>query len=1302
MSEQATTSEAAPAPVGGGRLRRWLRRTAYALLALWFLAGGLFLLVREVVVPRLGDYREQIAALASRNVGLPVQIEGLRGDWAGLRPRLHLTGLTLLDEAGRPALRLPQVDATLSWSSLLRLELRFHRLEISSPEVAVRREADGGVVVAGVRLGGGPAGGGFADWLLAQHQVVVHGAALNWTDEMRSAPPLALKQVEFLLERRLLGHRFALQAQPPEALASTLDLRGEFSHLALDEPAQTRGRLYLALERADLGGWTPWVDYPLPLQGQGGLRAWVNLDGAERSAMEAELALEGVVTRLGEDLPELRLQRLQGQLAASRKDGTLALSTRQLSLSAEGLQIAPTDFALTLGEAGGSLQVNQLDFAALAGIAAHLPLEDGVRSRLAAFDPRGSASNVKLEWRGQAAAPESWKLAARFDGIGLAARDSLPGLGGLSGSLEGDERSGRFQLAGQDTHIDLPEVFDNARLSFASFKADGGWSRRDGRLEIALDSAGFDNADAAGTASGRYWPEAGGPGEIDLQARLTRAEGTSVWRYLPRVVNRDTHEWVQHAIRRAAVPDARLRLKGKLHDFPYRQGEGQFLVTIKVADAELAYAPGWPEIQGIYGEVRFEGPGLKVEAAKARILGVNLANVVAEVADLDAHGGEIMTINGRAAGPTAEFLRFVSGSPVAERINRFTDDMRAEGNGNLDLRLVMPLRSVRDTTVRGDFRFAANRLWLVSGLPPLDEAAGRLRFTADQFSVSELQAKVLGEPLQMTASTGEDGSVAFAVSGTAGAAALQREYGWPVLDHLSGATPWQTQITVARSGTKVNFHTDLAGISSSLPAPFNKPATDKWPLAVVADYPAGSATSSLKVDFGERLQAAFERSGGKVVRGGIGIAQPARMAEKGVMVAAVADQLDIDAWRHAVGLEGGQDNAAKAADGAALAAAMPLAGVALQAEQLKLFGQSLAGVRLRAVADPGGWKARLDSDKAQGDFDWREAGNGSVMARFKRLVYESEAESGAEHAAQHRGTEVEPPPRSLPGLDVVAEQFVLRGLELGRLEVNARNRGGEWLLERFSVANPDGRLAGSGVWQTAGAQRTRLKFKLETDNIGRFTRRMGYPDTVRGGQATLEGQLGWHGAPTRIDYPSLAGEMKVEAGGGQFNKLDPGVGRLLGILSLQALPRRITLDFRDVFSEGFAFDRISGDIDINGGVMRTENLEIRGAAARVQMRGAADVGAETQDLRVTVQPTLSESVAIGAAAGLINPVAGVVTYLAQKALSDPFERLFAYDYTITGTWDDPKVEKLGSTAESLIPRLPDTSGPPAASESARP
>jgi uncharacterized protein YhdP len=187
--------------------------------------------------------------------------------------------------------------------------------------------------------------------------------------------------------------------------------------------------------------------------------------------------------------------------------------------------------------------------------------------------------------------------------------------------------------------------------------------------------------------------------------------------------------------------------------------------------------------------------------------------------------------------------------------------------------------------------------------------------------------------------------------------------------------------------------------------------------------------------------------------------------------------------------------------------------------------------------------------------------------------------------------------------------------------------------------------------------------------------RIGYPDAVRRGNANLAGNLSWNGSPFTIDYPSLAGGLKLDAASGQFVKLEPGVGRLLGILSLQSLPRRITLDFRDVFSEGFAFDGIAGQFAVARGVMETKDLQIQGPSAKVLMSGSVNLGAETQDLKVRVQPAVGETLAVGAM--IANPVAGAVVWAAQKLFKDPLDQAFAFEYGVTGSWTDPKVEKLG-------------------------
>jgi uncharacterized protein YhdP len=283
---------------------------------------------------------------------------------------------------------------------------------------------------------------------------------------------------------------------------------------------------------------------------------------------------------------------------------------------------------------------------------------------------------------------------------------------------------------------------------------------------------------------------------------------------------------------------------------------------------------------------------------------------------------------------------------------------------------------------------------------------------------------------------------------------------------------------------------------------------------------------------------------------------------------------------------------------------------------------------------------------------------------------------------------------TVPALDIVVGDFELRGKKLGRLEVEAVNResaadgGREWRLSRLAFTTPEARFAATGSW---ARRRAAMDFRLEVSNSGALLDRLGTPGALRAGKGELRGQVAWMGSPLAIDYPSLAGQVNVAMDAGQFLKADPGAVRLLGVLSLQSLPRRLALDFRDVFQEGFAFDSITGDVTIERGVARTNNLRMRGVQAAVLMEGQADVARETQDLRVVVVPEINAGTASLAWAA-INPAVGLGTFLAQLLLRRPLTAANTREFHVSGSWADPKVEKIergpGESAPDVDAPLP--------------
>ena len=713
---------------------------------------------------------------------------------------------------------------------------------------------------------------------------------------------------------------------------------------------------------------------------------------------------------------------------------------------------------------------------------------------------------------------------------------------------------------------------------------------------------------------------------------------------MPHAVNADARAWIKRGIVGGRGYDGRLVLKGDLRDFPFRDGKsGTFVVTARAADAKIDYAPGWPVIEHIDADMSF-GIGMKIAASKGGIFGANLSGVTVEIPDFESHD-EMLLVRGVAQGPTAEFLRFIDQSPVADSIDRFTDGMKASGSGRLDLEIDLPLRHSRDAKVRGDYHFQNNQLQPLAALPPLSQVSGSLAITESSVAAQEITGKAFGGPLRVQVkSTGD--KIGVLATGTANIAEVSKHFGWPLINQLSGSSAWKADIAIRKRNAEVVVESDLLGISSPLPDPLNKPATATLPLRIERTQPDASR-EQYKITLGKVAQGIIINRQDNWERGVIAVGDAeARLPDKGLAVRVSTPRIDADAWRNYLsdGAPGGETGG----NGLALGA------VSLKTPLLRLFGRDYSQVEASLRPHDAGWQIGLNTREAVGDVFWRSTGEGWVEGNFKRLVIRPAAEAGEASSSLIN---------SLPGM-----------------KVKARNDKGAWNLDTLNLQNPDGGLKGKATWLNTGRNQTRLEFELTARDVGKLLERFGYVDAVRRGTAKLAGDLQWSGPLTSMHYPSLTGQLSVDVEKGQFNKLEPGVGKLLGLISLQSLPRRLTLDFRDIFSDGLAFDSIEGKLNIRKGVMRTvEPLRIKGPAAQVEMEGETDIKAETQDLQVVVRPEIGNVAAVGVA--LLNPVVGAATLLANSVVQNPLNRLFSYHYHVTGSWDDPHVDKAGPVAE---------------------
>ena len=257
-----------------------------------------------------------------------------------------------------------------------------------------------------------------------------------------------------------------------------------------------------------------------------------------------------------------------------------------------------------------------------------------------------------------------------------------------------------------------------------------------------------------------------------------------------------------------------------------------------------------------------------------------------------------------------------------------------------------------------------------------------------------------------------------------------------------------------------------------------------------------------------------------------------------------------------------------------------------------------------------------------------------------------------------------------PSLDIVAENFSHGSKQLGKLELLANEHNNDWSIERLRISSPESELNADGEWHNwKRAPNTRLNINWKINNIGKTLERFGYPNAIKDGTGTLTGQLKWPGSPHDFETTKLSGDLQLDVRKGQILKIQPGVGRLFSVLTLQNLPRRLTFDFRDVFSSGFTFDKIGANVRIDEGIMRSDDFRIEGPTALVEMNGETNLQKETQHLKVKVTPYVSDSLSIAALAG--GPIVGAATYIAQKLLKDPLNQIAASEYEFVGTWDNP-------------------------------
>lgn len=1126
-----------------------------------------------------------------------------------------------------------------------------------------------------------------------------------------------------------------------------------------------KGELYADLRHADLLAWKTWIDYPFELsKGSGSLRAWIGVDQSRLTSVTADVGLDDVTAVLGQELPLFDLRQLSGRIAvredirpplaragATPRFGALGhtLELRDLTLTTrDGLVMAPTSLSATYVAAAGArpekvaVRARQLDLQTLAGLAERLPLSERQHQLVAGFAPRGLLRNFEAEWQGSFPALQTYRIKGELVGLGLkpqpprlpqpksgktpaiAGMPAIPGFDNLSGAIDATEQGGSFSLNAQQLVLQMPDYFAEASMPFDHLNLKARWSfEADNQLRLQIDSMDFAQEGLQGTLQGSHTLSLAGkgPGKADLSGTLTGFQLNRIGRYLPMQTPHDITHWLTGALEGGSATDVTIRLRGDLAHFPFHgdaRAHGEFRVAGKLNDARLNYEPGyylhdgkelgrdgkplplWPQAEHIKGSFVFERARMEIRGDTATTAGVALSNVKAVIPDLSIHDS-LLEIDGNAAGPMQEFLKYVAISPVLDWISHFTDETQASGNAKLALSLRIPLAHALDTKVNGTLTLANNDITLMNDMPVVQSSQGKIEFNEHGVNLNQLSGSFLGGPVSITGGSQKDNAIVVRIGGMMTADGFRQTYQTPVMQrlagHVAGATRYSGTVTVRDHQLQVAVDSSLNGLALDLPAPLQKGGADSMPLrflltAGLTPDAGGLLHDDIRISLGSSVAARYQRQKAtrqhwKLVRGGIGVNAPAPEPDSGTSFHINLHQLNVDNWLDFGNAVAGNDaapaGAGAAADGSDFSQYVLPDAIAARSSELIIGGRKLENILVGATHQKGSWQASIDSTQANGYLTWVEpstgAGLGKVTARLSSLVIPASSSNEVQELLDGKNSTT-----TIPALDVVVERFELFNKPLGRLELQAHNaplpRAREWRVSKLSLANADGELNGSGKWVSKdGVHDTSLNFNLAIHDAGKLLERFGFVDTVKGGKGTLKGDIAWKGLPYSLDLPSLSGQIALNVEKGQFLKQDPGAAKLLGVLSLQALPRLLKLDFHDVFSEGLAFDGITASAAIERGIVRTDNLKMHGVSATVLMDGVADIANETTNLHVVVIPEVNLGTAPLVYALAVNPVIGLGSFLAQLFLSAPVMKALTYHMQVSGPWKAPVVTKLDAT-----------------------
>ncbi len=1313
---------------GRGRSARPWRIFA-GILAGVLILGAIAIGALRLAIALVPDNAARLQQWVERQTQLRIEFAGLDARLRAYGPEIVLREARVLDHDGTQALFATR-EGTIGldlWSLFRTGELVAGRVRFVAPEVTVVRLPDGRIRLLGQRERPADRPPFDLDRLPAG-RLEIEDATVHYRDLKSGRGPWTVSGVQIALERAQDSVEVHGSARLPRELGGQLSFEGSLSG-SLAHFDDLDAELKLRADRLALAGVSELLPAlrAKPRSGEGPVNAMlaVSRGRLEQLRFQTDLADVAVVLpsrnppplvtveisepyRPADALPlsmplvdqrfvdrpgsagptEAQYARLAGSFRLRREGRSWAFRANDLLLTRDaGDTAAPASLS-------GRWRGNPRSAFELRFNASRVDLEDVWPLVLAAapasfdrwsgLEPRGVLSGIGVQLlRERAGSEPHFAVAGTVSGLAARPVAKWPGFSGLTASFSGTETRGRLALQADAPTFTWPRLF-RAPLSVGGAGAVVDWSR-DGRAWV-LRGDELSVADGASHADGafefRYAPGDPSP-TLDLDAHVDRVDAAQVPSFLPvgRLQPR-TIAWLERAFGRGVATNVRLSYHGPVRKFPFRNGEGEFLVTADVADATLDFYQGFAPLTGAAGTLGFRNAGLTAQVTTGGVGGLRLHDAGVSIEDLKE---PVLDIAANASGDLEQALKFLQQSPLGPQLGDQFMQLTARGPAEYQFRLKMPTQDVaaRDYSVRTTLGSATVSLPALR--VPATDVSGELLIHNYEVRSEALRGRILGGPFEVDVRPGPVGddvsaSVLFTATGRAAGPGLPAFIGLPDAIRMTGSTAWQLDGKLerradgARWPARFTVRSDLRGLTIDAPQPFAKDAAVARPTLVSLDMPrkgrnevrieSGAARGALlfaaEADGRWNLERGAARFDGR---------SPSLPAQRGLQVSGDWPEFDLGEW---IALRPARPGEHRLSDW--------LGPVDVHLDRARVLGFEFTDVTARLEALTDAWRVDVKGPMAEGlvvvptDF----GGARPLTIDMRRLALRSAA-GRPESTPAH-----ESDPRELPAIELRADELNWQDRHFGRVDASVVREPAGLRLTRLATHSDAFDLTGTGSWYAeAEGSRTHLQLDFTSSDLAAASRELGYRDSVAAERAHAVADVQWSGGPAEDALARMDGTIRLELERGQLRGVKPGAGRVLGLMSVVDLPRRLSLDFRDVTDEGLAFDRVRGDFRIESGNAFTDDLVLKGPAVDIGIVGRTGLASQDYDQTIIVSGNPSGPMTVaGALAG--GPVGAAGALLLSQLFKGQLQGLARIYYHVTGPWSDPTVERISAAASGNL------------------